>query len=337
MAIFDLALAISDVIQIQRSWDLGTCVPSTVLGTHGIISLNHSQIRSLNLTTDPFCHPSECDIDLSAFRQLRTLSWKGPRAEDLDALSVAILGNSAHLRKLELDLVSWPQLLYDLGISGDEEDEEDEDGRIADNYFTRTILCLDKCSPQPLLPAIRVLSLSQVPVSASMVFAVDFPAIESFTLRRCPGWDELLEHVLHLGLSIKLSILEIQETDDVTHGEADHTLAQFLSAFEGLQELFISHQGPSHTLALWELFRGRHSTLRRFVYHQRTIDMEEDSPYFEEARDLPDLSLIEEDKHLLRENPAQSPLAELHIECLGLACVPELWVRARNDDDKVVH
>ncbi|RFU79798.1 aaa family atpase [Trichoderma arundinaceum] len=307
----------------EYHWDLGTCISSEILGIGGIIPLRQPLIRSLSLTTDSTCrffYDREYNIDLSPFRQLRCLRWRAPQADNLAAVSDAIRNNSSHLQKLELDFVKWSNLHQNLGYFSDEEDEE---GITAQNYFARAVLRLDKHSPCPLLPEIRVLSLTQVPLVASMANAINFSTLASLTLRMCFGWDDFLERAVQLNVSPKLKSLEIQDSESVSSEFWDKILEDFLATFEGLEELFIYQPGPTSTLHLWECISNHHASLKRLVHHQRIINTDEASPYFEEEHDLPDLSIRGHDLRRISEDPSLNPLAKLDLEFIGLSCVPE--------------
>ncbi|KAG4280525.1 hypothetical protein FPRO06_11858 [Fusarium proliferatum] len=91
------------------SWNYVSCIPSEILE---ILSLKHSSIQSLSLVTDPFCSrfnrwSRTSDIDLSAFRSLRRLSWKAPMACHFDNITSLVKANASHLEELELELHGW--------------------------------------------------------------------------------------------------------------------------------------------------------------------------------------------------------------------------------------
>jgi hypothetical protein len=287
----------------------------------------HPLIQSLSLTTDSTCRDfseSGCDIDLSPFRQLRSLSWKAPHVGNLDALSDAIRRNSPHLQKLELDFVNWDQLQETLGYDSD---GEDENGAQAQNYFAEEVLGLNKRSPRPLLPAIRVLSLTQIPLVASIAYAISFDTLTSLTLRLCPGSEKFLERVLQHKLSIKLKTFEIQIPHTMPGIYCCVILARFLEAFEGLEEFFVSQPGHVQTLDLWKCLADSHATLKRFVHHQRTVDTDGESASFEEEIDHLDLSISRLPMREIKSDPSKNPLAGLDLEFIGLACLPERVVR----------
>lgn len=135
---------------------MGTCIPQEVLGSNGIVTLRQSgRLRSLHLITHPECLDSdgyEDEIDLSPFRQLRSLCWKGPSPGYIEVLSAALQSNSLHLQELELDFVDWE--LFGDAFDGD----EDNSPSLAD------ILGVDGSPPGPYFSDIRVLSLTHVPI-----------------------------------------------------------------------------------------------------------------------------------------------------------------------------
>ncbi|RYP74318.1 hypothetical protein DL770_007628 [Monosporascus sp. CRB-9-2] len=242
----------------------------------------------------------------------------------METLSVAIRSNSARLQKLDLDFVDWPDLQESLGYEGD--DEKD----VMLPYFADIVLQLNRHSPRPYFPEIRVLSLSQVPLIAAMALAINFNTLVSLTLRKCPGWDLFFEHVLEQNYSIKLRTLEIQDSDSASQGFGQFVLRDFLDAFEGLEELFISEPGPLDSVELWNHAAHHRATLKKFVYHQRIVNVDEGFPDLEEE-DLPDLAIRGRRMRQIKEDPSQNPLARLDLECIGLACVPDRLSRSDMD------
>ncbi|KAH9983354.1 hypothetical protein F4779DRAFT_624566, partial [Xylariaceae sp. FL0662B] len=226
------------------SWELGSCIPSTILGSRGTVTLNQNSVKSLSLTTDSTCshyYEEDCDIDLSSFRQLHSLCWKAPNSENLQAISDAVRLNSAQLQNLELDFVNWSGLRPNLDYDSDDND----DGEYPEqSHFTREILDLDSRSPLPYFQNIRIISLSHVPLGTAMARAINFDTLESLSLRLCPNWDGFLARILELRLSVRLRTLAIQASYSVTSGLGDDVMRDFLDAFDGLEELYICEMGP---------------------------------------------------------------------------------------------
>ncbi|GAW12946.1 hypothetical protein ANO14919_023190 [Xylariales sp. No.14919] len=301
------------------SWDLGTCIPPEILGSNGIVTLRQSRnLRSLHLITHPDCSGQWEDgdgieIDLSSFRQLRSLGWKAPNAKNLEALSVALRSNSMHLQEFDLNLVDLEAARDMVGESGDDDYE-------GGSYDLGAILGMDERSPRPYFPEIRVLSLTQVPITPSMMAMADFSTLTSFTLRRCPGSAEFLGHIAEQTITINLQRLEFQSWENPLVESS--RIRELIPTFAGLEELFILEHGPEDTIDLWDHIATNHATLRKFVYHQITSDLDEDSSYFEEFHDVQDLaiplSISKVKKNLIKHNP----FSRLDLKCLGLSCAP---------------
>ncbi|KAM6511256.1 hypothetical protein FALCPG4_016258 [Fusarium falciforme] len=298
----------------------------------------------LSLITDPNClycrvarFKYEPGVDLSSFRQLLNFTWKGLRPDHMQPLSVVLQNNSAHLKRLELDFVNLLEIFSindslghddsDASNSSDDQDDgmfntssntgdvEDETMRRMKkpSFFASTVLGVDPNSPALLFPKIRVLSLSLVPLTASMALVFNFDTLVSLKLRLCPHWDAFIKSVLKLNLPIKLRTLEIQDDDN------EDIILDLVDGFEELEELFLSHAGPVSALRLWEILARLHTTLRRLVCHQRTIRLEQDPPGL---CDLADLSIYGRDMRRIKKDSSQNPLAELDLEFIGLACIP---------------
>ncbi len=215
-------------------------------------------------------------------------------------------------------------MCHDLRDSDLESDNALE-ARVARSFFR-----LDRRSPRPVLPALRVLSLSHVPVAKSTKSALNFEMLSSLTLHMCPGWNRFLNGIVQAKSRVALTSLEISESD----GYNEETLIEFLYTFDTLQELFIRQHGPIETLTMWMALR-QHKMLKKFVHHLRTDDIgDPDSSNFGEEIDLNDLGLIDWDKHLIRDD--QNPLAGLDLEYIGFSCLPEVLVRVPNTPIAIV-
>ncbi|KAH8900342.1 hypothetical protein GQ53DRAFT_862345, partial [Thozetella sp. PMI_491] len=305
------------------SWDLGTCLTSELIGSHGVLSRSQKSLQTLSLTTDIGCEnhdDPQSKINLSAFRQLQSLRWRAPSTQHLGTLADAIRKNATKLQKLELDFISWSDMRDYWGDVSDDEDERYEsDGE--KSYFTAKMLRLKPAPSPPLFPNLRALSLSQVPLGAAMARAVDLGALKSLTLRQCLDWDTFISAILKLDCPIRLRRFEIQDAPDMSE-TGDRILRDFLDAFQGLEHIFICQPASDDdTLHLWESVRRHQATLKQFMYHQRAMNMDSQSIHFEQEMDQPDLGIgIEgiEDYFYDEDNP----LWGLNLESIGLACFP---------------
>ncbi|KAL3954405.1 hypothetical protein ACCO45_009968 [Purpureocillium lilacinum] len=158
---------------------------------------------------------------------------KAPNPIHLDALFVAIRANSVHLQTLELDFVNWEDT-WDLLASDNAGDHEDA---AAQNFLVQGLLGPDRRLTPLVLPDIRTLVLSQVPVTASMAKMISFESLVSLTLRNCPGWDTFLARAARLKCRIQLTTFELH-SETVSPLWTQNTLVEFLGAFRGLEALF---------------------------------------------------------------------------------------------------
>ncbi|UPL00365.1 hypothetical protein LCI18_011299 [Fusarium solani-melongenae] len=274
---------------------------------------------------DDFADKVESLLDHMEPDQLQ--SFRALVPDHIQPLSVVLQNNSVHLNSLELDFANLLEI-YSIGNSLDHDENDasdssgDQDNGVSNtssntsdvenekacrfkkpSFFASTMLGVDPNSPTLLFPRIRVLSLSLVPLTASMASVFNFDTLLSLKLRLCPRWEVFIECVLKLNRPIKLKTLEIQVDDN------EDTILDLVDAFEGLEELFLSHTGPVPELQIWEILARRHTTLRRLIHPLG-------------LRDLADLSIYGRDMRRIKGDPSKNPLAELHLEFVGLACIP---------------
>jgi hypothetical protein len=297
------------------SWELGTCVPSEILGPSGYLGKKQRFIETLSLITGSACykHMDNCPIDLSAFRSLRGISWINLRSEeDFEALGSVLQTNSAHLTEIRLDFVDWTKAA---------DSWEFWEGRRTENFFAWEVLKLSAGEVVVKFSALETLLLSNVSFDSAapeMFYAFNLSRLRSLTLRKCPDTGDFLRGVIKLGQAVRLISLEVQA--DIDDGfDIPDAISTFLGAFEGLENLYVAHDAPTDTIAFWRSILNHKSTLTRFVYHQRALEIDEDSPHFQERCDYTDLSLNSEDVDELANSP-HHPFQELNLECIGLCC-----------------
>ncbi|PNP76130.1 hypothetical protein FNYG_10688 [Fusarium nygamai] len=324
---------------ISFIWDLGTCIPTPILGSNGIVARQHSTLRTLNLTTYPFCqryNSRERKIDLSAFRHLLNLSWRGPSSDDLRVFATALKNNKPHLETLELDLVDWPHLRKELGYRNDNERVRRMRAR---DYMNKTILGLDIHSPHITFPNLHTLVLSHVPLTATLVQSINFEVLRSLTIRSCPQWYDFVLAITRRRIAVRLKKLELQEswpkndaaTDDFEYGDPSKVLLEY---FQGLEELYLDQTGDMFSKYTWESVCHHSSTLKRFVNHSNSYD--------EEWEVWTDMMINERDKERWWNDPTSSPLYKLDLDFIGLSCEPihlldVLNPFSKKDCLKVVH
>lgn len=297
-----------------------------------MLSQRQPQLRSLRLTSDCACEHMHGMTDLSSFCQLESLSWRAPTIGNFDSLRRAIQRNGTSLRQLEIDLVSDCDFRRRLG-SG-----IGPDG-IKLWFLDAELLTSPPSSHrlgEPILSNLHTLKLTSTPLSSLRIQIVDVRALRTLILRKCPGWQDFLENVLHSGLPTRLKSLEIQEKTDACNRTCrapceppipfGSALARFLGAFEGLEELFLGLKGSTHGLGILNDASRHRKTLRRFVLHQRGI---EPDVAINKTRCLLDVPLKPIDPDVpddVQDDPSRNPLVGLNLYSIGLGCTPETMV-----------
>lgn len=310
-------------------------------------------LRSLRLITDPTCsryHPSDYDdpeeledhgrVDLSSFRNLRSICWTGPADRDHRTLDAAIKNNAHHLDNLELDLLYWwagrRSDIYDESHEG----EDDNAG-----YFGNA-LRLHQCTPQPIFRSLTSLVLAHAPLGPAMVDMINFEILRSLTLRLCPSWTSFTQRIVKTGLPVRLKTLELHHDLDISvqttqvqtetfasttlpRKPAQYELEEFIDACGGLEELRLNLPKPFDAWSLWEHVSRHEASLKRLVLHHTTR-------YYNRSLlsgidvDLPNLGLTEHEDRLYHP-PLHHPIAKLKLECISLCCFPDLAVRETED------
>lgn len=299
------------------------------------LATRHPRLTSLRLTTDCTCPGPPGDepgvVDLTTFRHLKRISWKGLAPYNARQLRDAIRKNRHHLEEVELDLHNiYPDIPAILPPGVEEWDyfygrEVPEDTRFRDDILSM------KPRPSPLgfsFPSLRVLRLRLTPldlgnIRRTICQAINFAALESLTLWHCAGWQSFLACVREstLGKPIQLRTLEVK--CDEKNSWSDRTgvieIGNLLGSFGGLVDLFVSvsdsaFEDPGTTL--WYALHHHHTTLRRLVIHWR-------APFGYGARYVRDSMVL----GLPRADPTYEPLSRLELECFGLCCDPDVLVR----------
>ncbi len=229
-----------------------------------------------------------CDLALLAFPRLKRLSWIGLASdEDIATLSEVLVQRSRQLEEFQLDL------LYHRGLEKDDF-HYDSEGEV-DLLLTRNIVQIRGGVATVTFPALKALSLAGISFvrAKSMVrekkvleaisTAFDFSSLRSLKLYHCEGWDSLLEHLTNSSHKLRLASLEIQTDycDIVTSRRAGDTIAAFLRSFGSLKELSLYTAAHENTLDICLSALHHQDTLKRLVYHQRTINLDDKSGGYE--------------------------------------------------------
>ncbi|RSM07279.1 hypothetical protein CEP52_005328 [Fusarium oligoseptatum] len=278
------------------SWEMGTCVPEEIMAEKGILGRMHPTIQSLRLITDPECPRGACEpMRLPNFRQLKSLSWKGPNAAYLLELGRLTIKNSQSLQEVEIDLLDWERVE---GINGYYDDSDSDGwGTDSDDYWIDCSRNGDKkagffahiwsqhlktTTPRPIFNVLTKLSLSNLRVGPGLIDEMNIGLLRSLTLRSCPRWTGFLEYAPKLNVPLKLKELEIEDHGDWPDPPRLSTVWGFLDSFSGLEKLYLSFEELIGIFAaMWAYFA----------------------------------------------TPRHNLPSDLHLECLGLGCAPESAVR----------
>ncbi|KAF5717576.1 hypothetical protein FMUND_5669 [Fusarium mundagurra] len=323
------------------SWNYTSCIPSEILE---ILSLKHPCIQSLSLVTDPFCSrfnrwSRTSDIDLSAFHNLRRLSWKAPMGCHFDNIASLVKVNARHLEELELELQGWSpdRESRESTVIHHEDNPEVWDKIPASAMLARQMFGLEEVTSEApertQFPKLRSLKLTRVPlrdentgiqVTASFI---NLGALRHLSLRMCAYWMAFLSSITETQTPLQLKTLELLDfylnTPHETAISKAAAITEFIDSFKGLEDLFISICGPTSSLQFWEHVAGHAATLKRLVYHQRLTDQDEEMLNSRLGRDSSDLGISSEDLSRIRQDPSQNPFSRLNIEFIGLTCAPK--------------
>jgi hypothetical protein len=318
----------------------------------GYLPIKQTSLKAITLITRNGC-PYEVDgsddIDLSQFRALQRISWIGLQSDlYFQALRHALEINSRHLTHLRLEYVSklsdyWFRQ-YDDSNDDDSDDDDSNDDDIDDyanssrdqgvyyhNFFARVGLGLKRSavSLDVMFTSLSSLSLAFIPqknAEKSLVHALNISGLRHLTLRECPGMGDFLEAVVASGQMLSLLSFEYNcgPLDEDIECEA---LEDIFRIATNLTDIFLSLPRLTRTLENWRALARSKLPITRFVYHQRTVNIDDRSSWYEEEEDLDDLSLLPEDMDELETASEQHPFAKLNLACLGLGAAPQNIVR----------
>lgn len=204
---------------------------------------------------------------LQELKSLRRLRWRAPGTGFVRDLSGMMNRNAETLQYLEVDLVSWD--ILDFWMSERLLYEDLPEHLPSSMGFWQ--------APEgkisgPTYPALQTLCLTELPLDAEAVRAFDFNVLRTLTLRNVENWDALLDNAVRQRLPIALKTLEIHARPFSLDHDEDEILLKFLTAFDGLEELYISLRGPRPTNLVWEGVINHRATLKKLVHHLRSLN-----------------------------------------------------------------
>lgn len=265
-------------------------------------------------------------LALSAFPHLKRLSWTGLTSPtDLESLADVLEERSHQLEELEIDLTHHQDMLSD--IDSDDEKEHDE--------FAVQILKLPRHRSMrfPVLKKMALAAVSVAPGSSRAVSqqvleyihdVFDFGSLQSLKLRHCHGWQDLIILICKGAEPLKLRSLEIQWSFKDNLTKPYESISALLDKIQGLEELFLYTTAAEYSLGPWRALLRHRTSLRRFVHHQRSLDLRDDDYLFGKVCDIPEpIFMSPEDED---DSPGGS-LGKLDLTCLRIACIPKFMVR----------
>jgi hypothetical protein len=231
--------------------------------------------------------------DLTKFVSIRNFSWIGPQSkEDFDAIKDCLAANAGHLEVLNLDLIDWPkadQFWYLDHTRGPDESTRRK------NFFAEDVLGLsldaDERSSGVCFPVLQNLLLGQMSFDSAisrLASAFSMFQLKQVKLWNCPQTAKLLKYLTEARQDLELVSLEVTcgygfgDSDDTW--ELEFTVPPFLRKLSGLKDLYLCLP-----IVDWDdvadSVRMHLDTLERVAIHARTIDIDDESPYFEEEQD----------------------------------------------------
>ncbi|KAH8816664.1 hypothetical protein F5884DRAFT_873409 [Xylogone sp. PMI_703] len=350
--IIDLALSMWDIFRHLKdeslksfSWHLGTCIPEDILGSEGYLPTKQTSLEAISLITGSGCFEEEDlsdPIDLTKFHSLKRISWIGVRtAAQFRIIRTAIRTNSQILTHLRVGYCDQPvhalnaegQLVSLTLADGPDDDVPDDDGDEDPdeiNFFAYKCLGWRPPPKQKLtVPKLTSLILEYMPLGPTtldLVHDLNIQNLSHLCLRHCDGMNLFLEAIDISDQQLKLSSLEYCTGSRDSEFRSVNILENILLKTPSLTDLFLSLPAPgaAYTGDFWRKISARKIPLRRFVYHQRTLNLDYTSGLFEEDQDARDMSLSPGHVHEMANSGEKHPLASFDIECLGVCSAPLL-------------
>lgn len=253
-------------------------------------------------------------------------------------ISNLVQTNAAHLEELEVDLQSWSRQWEDRETRVVRRTDSDKwDKTPASTMLAREMFGLDHDpAARTWFPKMRSLKLARVPLrdettkKTVTAASINLAGLTSLTLIMCPYWTLLLQDMAQYPTPVQVKSFEILDfylqTPNVTSIKKVTTITDFLDSFDGLEEVFISHCGPTPVLEFWKHLARHASTLKAFVHHQRITDLDDELIISRKGKDVADPGISLTDRAIIRQDPTRNSLSTLNLEFLGLTCAPEYLV-----------
>ncbi|OCL11969.1 hypothetical protein AOQ84DRAFT_373498 [Glonium stellatum] len=258
------------------SWDLGTCIPEELLWGDDSLLKRQTRIENVSLITDGACGTNietQYFVDLAPLTHIRSLSWRGlNRYDDFDAVRKCLKLNGNGIKVLSLDLIDWDKAEHTWF--------EDYRSRvrgpisIPDNFFTRKVLEVTPGEKTALLPSLEVLSVCALSFQSAvkeMTCSFNMRKLHTLKLWNCAhSLDLLLAIIENETETVKYKSFELVIDSHIIWDQGDHTdaavpVATFLSAFQGLEDLYLMLPQSSDWDTIVQGILCHKSTLRRLT------------------------------------------------------------------------
>jgi hypothetical protein len=129
------------------SWNMGACVPETILGPGGYLAQHQTRLEEIRLVTEGMCQGDGPPFDLSPFVHLRKFGWTGMQSRtDMKTFAKILIAVSHQLLELELDFGDGNAPERDMHLTPKQYDE----------FFARRVLGLFPGDTKCLFPVIQV-------------------------------------------------------------------------------------------------------------------------------------------------------------------------------------
>ncbi|KAK2737365.1 hypothetical protein FQN57_007543 [Myotisia sp. PD_48] len=254
------------------SWELGPLMDNNLLwslwGDTGLLASTQEHIEIIRLITTPeFSHHSQNFVNLVRLKNLRSLSWKGlSRYEDFEAIRNCIEQNTS-IESLEFHF-------WDCDYPRQELDTEfGQNRRRPFNCFAQYLLRLQPNESKLVLPSLKNLSLSKAMFygpGLDIAQALNISQLRTLKLWNCHDTYAWLDSIVDSAQPLQLTTLELVDSPfqfDLYYSGIRITpiCVRFLTAFDGLIDLFLMLQQPVDWLNIFDAAYHHHATLKRLV------------------------------------------------------------------------